>query len=421
MIKESLGKILRKIFYVLFAVVISVSIWVYVELTENVVQDTDISNIAVVLGNEDILNDRGLMIIEHEIETISIRVEASLNVRNALSVPGALTAVVDLSNVTSAGNTTLSYEFNWPDGVSENDLRIISQSVIRIPLRIGRQIERSVPVRVVYTGGTAPGYIAEEPEFDPQIITIRGAEELISGISYVRVPIPRENLSTTFTDYLPFLLYDEQDNEIILEYGQLEQITFNHEAIRVTVPISEVKEIPLTVTLVHGNSTMDANTSVEIIPSTIMVSGDPDILRDLNYINLGPIDMVSFETNTFETFTIIVPDNVRNISGDIRADVYVEVIGLIYQFRNVTNFQLINTPPGLSAEPFTQTLTVMIRGTNEDLAEVTSLNMLVVADLDDISPGVTQVPVTVSIIGLEANVDVIGEHSLAVSVTRDVE
>lgn len=408
------------ILYAVFAVLLSVFLWLFVEITENEVQIMEISNIEVILRNEEILSDRGLIIAEIETETISITFEGSRSDLTALALPGALTAEVDLAAITSAGGTSLTYEIIYPIAVNPNSVSILGRSVTRIGLRIDRMLERVVPVRVDYTGGTASELLIAEPaEFNPTTISIRGPEDIVSLISYVRVPIFRENLSTTYTEELGFVLYDDYDEQIILDESVLEHIHFSHDTIMVTVPIREIREIPLTVELSHDSSTSSANTRVVISPSTIRVSGDPEVLRDINNILLGTIDMSRFGLTTFEEFTIVAPNNVTNISGELTAAVMVEVLGLETQFRNVTNLQVVNVPEGLSYEILTQTLAVMIRGSAAELSHVLPVNIFVVADLSDVNPGTSWLPARVYLSGIDARVDAVGEYRMAVSITDE--
>jgi len=152
------------------------------------------------------------------------------------------------------------------------------------------------------------------------------------------------------------------------------------------------------------------------MPTTIKVSGDPEVIRDLNTIMLGTIDMLSFGLTDTKPFPIIIPDHIFNISGEIEALVHVEVLGLDIAFQSTSNLQTINTPQGLRAEILTQSLDIRLRGAIEDLALVSPINLRVVADLTDMSPGTTRVPAKVYIDGIEAEIDPVGEYLLTVSI-----
>jgi len=415
MFKEKLSRIPMKILYVLFAVIVSVALWMYVEITENEIQERTVPGISIEYRNEDVLRSKNLLISSREPEYISITFEGSQSVLASLLAPGALTVEVDLASINSTGTTFLSYEIMYPQGVSRNDVEIKGWSDSRITLIVDRLLERPIPVSVNYTGGTASGdYMAEAAEFDPQTIIVWGPEAVVSRIHHVRVPILIENLSTTYTEDLEFVLFDENGEELEEELRDL--LEFSHETIRVNIPVREIKDVPLTVTLWHGAGTTDANTSVRIEPLTIKIAGDPEVIRDINSISLGTIDMLSFGLTTTEAFAIPIPNNIMNISGETEALVHVDVLGLDIAHRSASNLQVINTPSGHRADILTQSLDIRLRGAIEDLDQITSINLRVVADLADQSPGTTRVTAKIYIEGIEALVDPVGIYEITVTI-----
>jgi len=412
MVKEKLGKIIRQIFYVVFALLISIGLWIYVEITENELQRREIPNIEVVLRHEDILGDRGLL-IEGDIPSIAFTVEASRSDIAALLIPGAVTVEIDMMSVTSAGNTSLSYEIaNWPPRVNRDV--VLFWHAQRIPLTIGVYSQKNVQV-YVDPATAADGYMADPAEIDSQTITISGPANLIAPIDHVRVPVNRENLTTTITEYLEFLLFDEDGEEIVLDDAELESISFSQDTIRVTIPIRQTKTVSLSVFTLDGNTTSrEENTSVIISPETIRIAGDPDILRDIHSITLGNIDMMSFTglTHVLE-MPIIPPEGTENISNEASATITINIRGLEVESRDVTIFQGINVPDGLAYEIQTRVLPIMIRGTQEDLAEITEMNFTILVDLDGREKGAFRVPAIVWVHdGAADAIDVVGESRL---------
>jgi YbbR domain-containing protein len=194
-------------------------------------------------------------------------------------------------------------------------------------------------------------------------------------------------------------------------------LEFSQELIRVTIPITEMKDIPLFVTLMHGLSTSDQNTNWRVDPPYIKVSGDPVAIGNINSIQLGTIDMTTFSLTSTESFAIIVPDHLTNISGITIATVHVEVIGLEIAFLITSNLHVSNIPLGHQVEIMTQSLDVRLRGRSEDIAHVTPLNLRVVADLADRNPGTQRVPATVYIDGIDADIDPVGPYFLTVTIS----
>jgi len=418
MFKEKLSKISTRILYILFAVVVSITLWLYVEITENDILTSDVSNVEVVFKNEDLLRDKGLLRTSVVPETLTITFEASRADINRLVTPGAVTVEVDLSAITTSGTQLLAYEINLPQGVSRNAIEIRGVSAARISVTFDRMLSRPLPVMVSYTGGTASEELfAETVEFDPQTVTVWGPEAVVSRIHHVRVPIYMENLRATYTEDLEFILIDENDE--VLDESLRDSLEFSQSTIRVTVPVKEIKDVPLIVMLSHGTSTSDANTQWRVEPVSIKVSGDPEAIREINSITLGTIDMLSFGLTYAVPFPIVIPNHLSNISGEISALVHVEVFGQDIAFRSTSNLQVINTPPGHRTDILTQSLDIRLRGNNDDLALITSLNLSVVADLTGRNPGTSRIPAKIYIHGIDADIDAVGDYEITVTIVAE--
>jgi len=419
MFKERLIKILTKMFYVMFALAVSVALWFYVEISENKVQTSEVSGIGVVFKNEEVLRDKGLLLSSILTENLSITFQGSRTDLSNLTVQGALSVEVDLGNVPSAGTHLLAYRIVWPQSVNSSDVSILGQTASRIAIEIDRILDRQIPVKVNYTGGTASDDLMADPvEYDPQTITVWGPEKIVSQIHYVFVPILRENLSTTITDEFEFILLNEHEDEI--DEVLRESIELSQETIRVTIPIRQIKEVPLRVNLVHGAGSSDVNTTVDIQPKTIKISGDPVAIREIDHIMLGTIDMLSFGlTDTFQFPVIILQEHINNVSNEPVATVLVEVLGVETTIRVTSNLHTINTPPGYRSEILTQSLDVRLRGPAEVLALITSMNVRVVADLTDIGTGTTSVIARIYIDGIDAEIGAYGEHRITVTITAE--
>jgi len=417
MFKEKLKRFSTRIFYIIFAIIVSIALWLYVEITENEIQTREISNIEIVFKNEDVLHDRGLLMTSYIPESLSFTFVAARSDMNRLAEQGALTVEVDLANILSGGTHFLAYDINYPQGINRNSIDLLGPAS-RIAITIDSLTAKQIPVKVIYTGGTASyELVAEAVVYDPHYVTVWGPETAVSRIDHIWVPIFRESLSTTFADDLEFLMIDEHDQ--VLDDELRESLRFSQETIWVTVPVKEIKDVPLVVMLSHGASTSDANTQSHIEPVVVKVSGDPEAIRELNSITLGTIDMLSFGLSDTIAFPVVIPNHLVNESGETVALVHISTFGLEIAFRSTSNLQAINIPAGHIAEIMTQSLDIRLRGTREELAQISSMNLSVVVDLTDMNPGNARVPARVYIHGIDANIDAVGDYEITVAIIAD--
>ncbi|MCL2408025.1 MAG: hypothetical protein FWC96_00210 [Oscillospiraceae bacterium] len=411
MLGKKLNKIFSsRVFYIVFAVIVAAALWVFVEEDDPRTQ-RDTIEVQVIRRNEAILSDRNLTITEMT-ETVSLTFEGT---RTGLSQlrPGTVTAEVDLAGITAPGvNIPLDFEVNMPV-VAGRMVTELSRAPTQIRLTVDRMYERRIPIRGDYTGGTAqPEYLVGLPEFFPEEIVVFGPESVVSRIDYAWVEIMRENLSSTYIDYLPFILQDVYGHE--LEEELLDQLAFSHDNVRVTVPVSLMRPVLLEVFLLHGDDITAANIFVDIVPETIYISGDPDAMREKNTIPLGTIDLTRIELLDSFIFSIPVPNSFINESGITEATVRVEIRGLEVWSFSVSNIHTVNVPDDYTLRVINHSLEVRIRGRREELEALTDMNFRITADLTDVGAGQTRVPVTVWIDGDVGNVAPIGDYSITV-------
>ena len=408
-----------KMFYIVFSFVVSITLWMYVEISENEIQTHIVSNIRIIRKYEDLLNDRGLLVASMTPETIIATFECSHSDAAKLNRE-SLTFVIDLSHITSVGHYSIKPDI---ENTSDVDLSSIefSQSVDQILLSVDRIETALVPVEAIYSGGTAEGFIQDPVEFSPQTITVSGPSEIVALVEKARVSVIRENLSSTYSDELPIVLLDKEGEP--LDVMLRNQLAISDNSIRVTVPIRVTKEIALTIETSQSPGSAGAipqNTNITISPSTITVAGNPDDLRDFNSINLGTIDLTRFDlTNTY-TYAIALPNIYTNIFGETEAHIKVEISGLEIVHFNISNIQAGNIPSGYTVEIRTQSIDVRIRGRAEDLIDLTEENIRVLASLPtELSTGTQQVSARVIIDGIDADIGAVGSYFVTMFIIRD--
>lgn len=426
-VSEMLSRIFSsRVFYIIFSLIISAVLWMYVEINENSPVTHRIDNIPIEFLNEDVFHDRNLVIASISPQTITLTLDCPRSVASRLNSK-TVTASVDLANISSNGYYPQPYTIVYPSDVNTDLISRTTRSVGRISMTIDIMHKRDIPVEVSYNGGTSSSeYIAETPDFNPKVITVFGPEAIVSQIERARVPIVRENLSTTYTDDLEFVLIDKDGEE--LEDSAYAPLTFSQDTIRVTVPISMLKEVSLTVDFVYGAGATQQNTKYVVNPPFITISGDPDAISDVNSIFLGTIDVTKFDYSYSEAFPIIVQNTFKNESNVLEALVSVDVLGLEIKHLSVTALRVVNTPRDLEPYIITQSVDVRIRGVREELDRLTfqgdmegltsPLNIRVVADLSGYSSGSQVVPARVYIDGDFGDIGAIGDYKITVSLRK---
>ena len=406
-----------KTFYIVISCIASVILWMYVASYENTTQSVTLTGLEVkYIGGEDILQDRNLLVTDKDMQDVTLTLLVKRSLVSQLT-KDTVHVSVDLRDIRNSGEFDKIYTITY-DNVDEEDV-IVTR---RVPEYMKVNIERmdvnpEVVVKGVFDGTVADGYMREPIVYSPETIEVSGPESVISRIAYAKVVIDRENLTRTVSGVVEFTLVDK-DGQVV----ESSEITTSVDEIEYMIPIVKVKDVGLTVNLLSGGGATEDNAVVRIEPSTITLSGDAELLNSINQLQLGTIDLASFAQSTTETFAIVLPNGVNNLSGEKEATVTVSIKGLETKRVITTNITFINVSEGYRPRAITQYKEVTIRGPKEIIDLIDKNNIRIVGDLTDIGNAVGRysVPTTVEILGYR-EAGVIGDnYNVVVSLELDV-
>ena len=413
-----INKIIRsKGFYIVVSCIAAVILWVYVASYENTTQTVTLTGLEVTyIGGEDILQDRNLLVTDRDMQDVSLTLLVKRSLVSQLT-KDTVHVSVDLRDIRNSGEFDKFYTISY-DSVDEDDVIVTRRMPEYMKVNIDRlDTNPEVVVRGVFDGTVADGYMLEPIIYSPETIEVSGPESVISKIAYARVIIDRENLSRTVSGVVEFTLVDHDGQPI-----DNADITTSVDEIEYTIPIVMVKDVGLTVNLLDGGGATSDDAVVRVEPSTITLSGDAELLSGVNQIQLGTIDLASFAQNTTETFAIVLPNGVNNLSGDKEATVTVSIKGLATKRIITTNIEFINVSEGYVAKRITQYKEVMIRGPLEIIDLIEGKNIRIIGDLADYGNAVGRysVPTTVEILGYR-EAGVVGDgYNVVVSLEVEV-
>ena len=405
-----------KLFYIIVALLTSFAIWVYVASNDEDVISKRFDGVRVEFtGEEALLASKGFVIIDPSVNTVSVTLSGPRNVVGLLE-PADLTASVDVSKLTQVGYTNLTYSIKFPANTNEANISVRRETPQVISFNLSPVIEKTVPVRGSFDGNTAEGYTAESPVFEPSTITLRGAEALLSDISYAWVTFGEEDISVSYTTDVPFTLMDSKGNEC-----SSTGLTANVETVKATLPILQIKEVALRAELLQGAGANAENTKVTLEPASVTVAGDSAILAGLNQITVATIDLTDFSSTFTEKYPITIDNDLSNLSGSSEVTVTVEIVGLETEKFTIpaANLACTNVTSGFTSDILTRELEVVLRGTPEDLASVRAENLRAVADLTDYneSAGTFIVDVRIYVDGA-SNVGAVGDYQISVELKK---
>lgn len=412
----------KKWLKILFSLVVSLGLWVYVMTVENPVSEIEINNIPVVFSGEDLLReDYDLLVTDSNVSSgVTLEFSGKLSdLRKLQENRSELQVTVDITHLRKAQTHTLSYsmaDITLPSSVSSQDISLYAKSPKVVSLVLEKLSSVAIPVKIQQNVQMEESYMAGRLTQNYAEITVEGPADLVKRISYAQAIFDRENVDKTISATLPLTLIDV-DGEIFED----DSITCSVTEVEVSLPVLMYKDVPLEVPVIYGGGISEEDVVVEPEPKTIRISGEPAVLEGIQSIKLANIDVAGLLTNS-EVLTreIVVPDGVNNVSGEVQATVSVEIKNKsIRQLRvSSSNFQYIGLPTDMLPSARTTVLLVTIRANTEDIDQITEDNIRVVVDFTDWNLGKNMtMPVKIYVDGFEgAGVIAESEYSVLVDV-----
>ena len=404
-----------KAFWICASLLLSLMFWVYVTGVEEDTYTNTFSGVRVELVGEDILREnRNLVITDLDYNTVTVQISGPRKIVGSLSAAD-LTAHIDVSKLSRSAFTSQQYTVTFPSGTDISRLSVEKKSPEQVSFMVSNQTSRIIPVRGGFEGDIAEGFTAELPVFEPSTITVSGAEAYLKDIDHAWVSFGKGvEINSSYSVESGFTLIDAEGNSC-----STAGIILSEDTVNATLPMLENKEVMLSVDLVEGAGANASNTKVSIEPLSVMLAGDSAILSGMNKIVLGTIDLTDFASTYSETYTIKLDNELKNLTGLTEAKVTVEVIGLSTKSFKIKNISHINAADGLEVNIVSESIDVVIRGSEESLSQLKAENIRAVVDLTDYKDGTGSymVPARIYIDGF-TDIGAIGDITVSVEISK---
>lgn len=366
----------NKLLTVLLSVAIAFGLWIYVITVEQPESETTYYNIPVVLQNESILAERGLMITS-ERPAVTLHLSSTRTNLNQLNESN-INVIANVNSVVTPGTHELPYNVSYPGNVPAGSVTRKSSSPDMITLKVENRVTKPVPVVPVFNGSVPEGMIAdkENVQLDYTVIEVSGPESVLEQITQAVIQVELQDQTETIAQEYAYTLCNDAGEPVDSQW-----VTTNAEVLNLTLQIKRVKEIELKVTVVSGGGATEQTSAIDIQPKVIRISGSDALLEGLDVLDLGTVNLGELTADTVMNLPIILPEGITNETGITEAVVDVKFPNLRTTSMNIDNIQLINVPEGLQAELVTQVLEVKLRGPAALIESIQPENVSITVDL----------------------------------------
>lgn len=237
-IKDS--KLLLKILSALAAVVL----WFAITYTEDPVITQRLVDIGVVFEGEDVLAEKGLIVInKDEIPYISAVIRG--NRSSVIASVGSVSAVADVSEISETGEITVPIKYNYPT----SSVVLAKAKTKEITIKTEKIVTRTIPVKITQTGAEKNSDFIIKSVSKTENLRISGAESLVYQIACAEAAVDVSGITASGeADYIYRLT--SGDGAVLSE----ENISEKSEKI-ITVENTAYKKISLPVKIVPDEET----------------------------------------------------------------------------------------------------------------------------------------------------------------------
>lgn len=389
----------NKLWTAILSIVIACGLWVYVITVERPESENTFYNVPVVFEGETIFRERGLMLTSEADLAVTLKLSGKRADLNNLK-SSDIAAVVDLSQITKAGDISVSYSVSIPG----NNLEVVTRNPDVVTLKVAEWASKAIPLELAYSGRVPEGYYVDKQNatLEHQAVTVTGPKAIISQIEKAKITVDLNDRSETIVENLRYSLCDADGNPV----KDVSSVTTDLGEVLVTVSILPIKDVSLTYTVLPGGGLSEADVSITLSYDTITVVGSPAALAGLEEISLGTIDLGTLTESTQLLLPVKLPEGVTNQSGIVEVAVDVQIPERETREFSVTNFRSENLPEGLTAQIHQKLLTVKLRGLGPVLDRIRPEDITVVVDFTGVEPGVASFAATIEVAGLDEGEEV---------------
>ncbi|GEM_PF-192133 len=305
----------RKIRYALVALIIALTLWGYVLMSQNPSRTKTVENVKLnfEVGAESDLKSRGLIVnddLNELLSTVNVNVRTTLNdlPRFNSSMTDVVTATISLSDIREPG----TYVRNIVATSSIGTVESVEPRTVTITVENLRAA--SVPIIAEFVNELPEGYWHDEPKLSQSSITVTGPESVISQIRAGKCVIDLNDLTDKLYLSFPVVFLDAENEEI-----ELTNVIDTVPSVIVTMDVFPTKEFNVKDLInVEGVNEELYTYTVSVAPETIRLAAPQSVLDNIEELGIDPFVITDFNVGTPVKRVITltgIPEEAINLSA----------------------------------------------------------------------------------------------------------
>lgn len=353
----------NKRFTVTLSIVLSFVLWLVIVTSQKSVIERPFSDIPVTVNLDNtFVSDNGMNIIGDISEQKFTVVVTGASYAVSSIKSGDITVYASAASVDAPGEYSLEVVASKSNPLADYQIKSVTPSNVKITFDYIDTKEFAIKAKA--EGVTAKeGLIAESAIVsgtEKDTVTIRGPRTVINKIdSVVAFAQVNKTLDVNETFDADLILYDAEGKEL-----SAENLTLSAEKVKLTVPISKTKTVPIVVDFTNvPNGFNKESISYTLDYSTVTVIGKPETVDKITNVTLSAIDLssVSPTANSYDVSPKL-PEGVRLVENMQYVTVKLNIENYSQKIIAVSEIKHKGLESGLSVSEMSEIKNVRICG-----------------------------------------------------------
>lgn len=369
-------------FAIIFSLITSFVIWIFVASSSYAEQEKVISDIPISIPLSDVAQEMGLKIfsggdVKAEVKVSGNRVSLGMVSKDNIQIIAKQAS----SSIVSPGTYTLELTAIKKGTFTDYEFSsAVTPSFVTVTVDATREINMNISNEVKYNFD--PTYFAAATSFSDTAVSISGPESKIKTISKVSVKKEiEETLNSTWSMTIPLTVYDSFGTDISKD----PQIQLSAKEVTVTIPILFVKKIPIVPEFLNAPESFKVDsTFASVEPGEIEIAGPEETVKKLSDVKLKPLDFskINLQNKLFD-LDLNLPNGCRTMNNVYSARLTINMDDMKSTDVKVKNIKFINIPQNKTPKVYTDSIIVQMVGHENAIKNLNSDNVFAEIDLTD--------------------------------------
>ncbi|MGG7178908.1 CdaR family protein [Clostridium paraputrificum] len=358
----------KKLTVKLICVLLSFGLWLYVTNVENPTRKSEIRGIEVEMVNTEVLADSKLALSPNQKFYVDLTIEGPANeIYTAKKEDFKLRADISAYALKKGDNNIPVEIVNYPQGIN-----IKNNGVIAIKVKIEDLVEKEVKVdsriKTNYKEGFSQGAIT----INPEKVTVYGPATAVDKVVFAALVGEVKDIDKDMEEEFDIQAMDKEEKEV-------EGVGISETKGTLSLKVAKGKEVPIKTTYTGVLKNGLSIETVELSRNRVNILGDSNKVKDIEQIELEPINLSDITGSREFTLKLIPPQGITIAKGEDVVTVKIKIKDTRTVTKDFENIRInyLDKDENKYKYEVPEFATVTVEGTEEDLKAITAENLKV--------------------------------------------